>query len=136
MSIAFDIDETVTLTLTYATEYTSPFLIGLRHERRHRSGLHAEVPPAAASRQVSQLALDRARFAGQGTQGADIAIGTRDGMAVCDIKVERSNTTKAPTGFGLGEGSDVQGCEDRRACRHASASTTRPVARRSPPTNR
>jgi len=49
-----------------------------------------------------KLTLDRARFAGQATQGADIAIAAPDlgTMVVCDIKVARSHKTIAPTEFG------------------------------------
>jgi len=45
--------------------------------------------------------LDRARFAGQGAQGVDLALAGRQGtLGLCDIAITRSGTTKAPTGFG------------------------------------
>ena len=46
------------------------------------------------------LTLDRARFAGQGTQGATSRSVRRSGIALCDIKIARSNTTKAGDQFG------------------------------------
>src|SRR4030095_588003 len=39
-------------------------------------------------------------FAGQATQGADIAIGTRSGVAICDIALERAHSTPVPVAFG------------------------------------
>ena len=42
---AFDIDETVTLKLTYATEYTSPFLIAYDMNGGTGQGLLPEVTP-------------------------------------------------------------------------------------------
>jgi hypothetical protein len=98
---AFDIDEPVTLKLTYATEYTSPFLVAYDMSGGTGQGLMPEVTPQAGDKfGTVTMTLDRARFAGQGTQGGDIAIGTRDGIAICDIQVTRSNTTKVPTEFG------------------------------------
>jgi hypothetical protein len=98
---AFDIDESVKLEITYATEYSSPFLIAYDMNGGTGQGLLPEVTPNTAEKfGTVSVTLERARFAGQGTQGGDIAIGTRDGVAVCDIKVERSNTTRTPTEFG------------------------------------
>jgi len=98
---AFDIDETVTLTLTYATDYTTPFLIGYDMNGGTGQGLIPEFTPKPGEKfGTVTMTLDRARFAGQGTQGGDIAIGTKDGVAVCDIQVSRSNTTKTPSAYG------------------------------------
>lgn len=100
-SYAFDIDEPVTLTLTYAGEYTSPFLVAYDMNGGTGQGLLPEITPQPGEKfGTVTMTLDRARLAGQGTQGGDIAIGTRDGVAVCDIKVSRSNTTKVPTAYG------------------------------------
>jgi len=45
--------------------------------------------------------LDRARFAGQGAQGVDIALNARQGaFGLCDVEIARTNTTKAPAAFG------------------------------------
>jgi hypothetical protein len=108
---AFDIDETVTVTLTYAVNYSAPFVVGWDKNGGTGQGLVevAVKPDPAAHFKSVTLTLDRARFAGQATQGADLAIGIRklntggvaDGLvAICDIKFERSDTTKTPTAFG------------------------------------
>jgi hypothetical protein len=98
---AFDIDEPVNLEITYAAEYSSPFLIAYDMNGGTGQGLLPEVTPNPADKfGTVRVTLERARFAGQGTQGGDIAIGTRSGVAVCDIKVERSNTTTVPAELG------------------------------------
>jgi hypothetical protein len=109
-SYAFDIDETVTVTLTYATNYTAPFVVGWDKSGGSAQGLLAvDVNPDLNSKfSTVTLKLDRARFAGQGVQGADIAIGIQrltNGVAeglvtLCDIKVERSFTTPPPKPIG------------------------------------
>ena len=99
---AFDIDEQVKLTLTYAAEYTTPFIVGWDKNGGNGAGI-TELKPEKNSKFVTlTLPLDRARFAGQATQGADIAMSAKGlgSMAICDIQVERSNTTKAATEFG------------------------------------
>jgi len=96
-NLAFDIDETVSLTLTYAAGYTTPFVVGWDMSGGSGQGLTPEVTPATGGKFLDvTLKLDRARFAGQGTQGSDVAIASRNGFALCDLKVTRSNTTKAP----------------------------------------
>jgi hypothetical protein len=98
---AFDIDETVTLTLTYASDYSSPFIVGWDQNGGTGQGRSEEIVPSpGAGLRQQKLVLDRARFAGQATQGADIAIGTRSGVAICDIALERNHTTPAPQAFG------------------------------------
>jgi hypothetical protein len=100
-SYAFDIDEPVSLTLTIATEYTSPFLIGWDMNGGTGQGILPEITPARGEKfQTIKVTLDRARLAGQGTQGGDFGIGTRSGIAVCGLEIARSNTTQAPQGFG------------------------------------
>jgi hypothetical protein len=60
-----------------------------------------EIAPARGDGlQTVEVELPRARFAGQGTQGADLAIGSRNGIALCDIDIARSNTTGPPGDFG------------------------------------
>jgi hypothetical protein len=98
---AFDVDEPVTLKLTYAPAFTTPFVVGW--DKSGGAGLGLSEPiepePGATFRTVT-LTLDRARLAGQGTQGSDIAVGSRTGLALCDVEIERSGTTKKPTAFG------------------------------------
>jgi hypothetical protein len=98
----FDLDEPVELSLTYAAEYTTPFMVGYDKSGGSGVGLHQVTPAKVEKFPTLKLTLDRARFAGQATQGADIAIAAPDlgTMVVCDIKVARSHKTIAPTEFG------------------------------------
>lgn len=98
---AFDIDEPVELTLKIASQYTAPFVVGWDMSGGSGAGVTPETTPDKSKVfQDVTFTLDRARFAGQGTQGADIAIGTPGGMVLCDIKLARSHQTVAATEFG------------------------------------
>ncbi len=101
-SYAFDIDEPVKLTVTYAAQYTTPFIIGWDKNGGTGAGLINVTPEPGATFRTVSFTLDRARFAGQATQGADIAMAAPDlgVLMICDFKVERSNTYKPPTAFG------------------------------------
>ncbi|MCH7823945.1 MAG: CehA/McbA family metallohydrolase [Acidobacteria bacterium] len=98
---AFDIDEPVDLTVTYAPDLTATFRVGWN--RNGGDGIGRSEPiepePGATLRQVT-LTLDRARFAGQGTKGTDLAIGGRGGIALCDVELTRSGTTVVPASSG------------------------------------
>lgn len=98
---AFDVDEPVTLAVTYAPTLSTPFVVGW--DKNGGTGVGVSEPiepePGAVLRTVT-VTLDRARLAGQGTQGSDIAIGSRMGMALCDVAVTRSGTTTSPAAFG------------------------------------
>ena len=100
---AFNIDETVELTLTYAPAHTtaSTFMILWEQNGGEGHGVVEVTPdPGPALRQVT-VDLERARFAGLGAQQTDLAIGARRGLvALCDIAIERSGTTKAAEAFG------------------------------------
>lgn len=100
-AFAFDVDEPVTLTLTYAPQFTTPFVVGWDKSGGTGLGLSDTIDPepGATFRSVT-VTLDRARLAGQGTQGSDIAVGSRTGLALCDVQIARSGTTKKPTAFG------------------------------------
>ncbi len=97
---AFDIDEPVDLTLTYATEYTGPFVVGWDKSGASGQGLTEFTPPARDKLEATTLRLDRARLAGQGVRASDIAIGAPQGIALCDLVVKRSGATVVPTSFG------------------------------------
>jgi hypothetical protein len=98
---AFDIDENVDVTLTFAAQYSAPFVVGWDMSGGSGAGITPETTlDKSRTFQDVKFTLARARFAGQGTQGADVAIGAPGGMALCNIKVERSNQTKAATEFG------------------------------------
>ena len=104
---AFDIDETVNLTLTYApAATTAPFDVQWDQNGGEGHGLIKVTPeplgPEEAPLRSVTLTLDRARFAGLGTRGIDIAVGPgRNGrVALCDIAISRTGTTKTPDKFG------------------------------------
>jgi hypothetical protein len=100
-SYAFDLDEPIDLTLTVAAQYTAPFVVGWDMSGGSGAGVTPEATPDKTKTfQDFTFTLDRARFAGQGTQGADFAIGAPGGMVLCNIKVSRSNKTVVPTAFG------------------------------------
>jgi hypothetical protein len=98
---AFDLDETVAVTLTFATEYSSSFYVAWDKSGGTGSGMSAAVTPdAAPGFQTLTIPLERARLAGQGTHGADLAIGTRNGIMLCDFEIARSHTTPAVEAYG------------------------------------
>ena len=95
---AFDVDEPVTFTITYAPEWSSQFVIAWDKNGGAGQGQTEEITPPEVTGSGSKLrtysvVMDRARLAGQGIQGSDIAIAARNGIALCDIQIERSNTT-------------------------------------------
>jgi hypothetical protein len=91
---AFDVDEPVTLAVTYAPALSTPFVVGWDKSGGNGIGVSEPInPEPGAVLQTVTLTLDRARLAGQGTQGSDIAIGSRTGFALCDVAVTRSGAT-------------------------------------------
>ena len=80
---AFDIDEPVTLTLTYATGSTTPFIVGWDRNGGEGVGVTDEVAPVPDGAFASStLTLDRARFAGRGVRGTDLAVSAWEGIRV------------------------------------------------------
>jgi hypothetical protein len=101
---AFDVDEPVDITLTYAPDLsTAPFAVAWDKNGGEGYGVTADIKPepGAPFRRVA-LRLDRARFAGQGVLGADFAVGARNQgvIALCDIEVARTGATRPPAAFG------------------------------------
>jgi hypothetical protein len=98
---AFDIDEAVELTLTYVPELTTAQALVVIFDKSGGDGRGSmEVVPERKGAGRAQLRLERARFAGQGAQGVDLAINGRQGaIALCDIAIARTGTTKT-TVFG------------------------------------
>jgi len=98
---AFDVDEPMSLQLTIAAEYSSPFFVAWDKSGGTGAGASDEITPQSTPGfQTVTIPIDRARLAGQGTQGADIAIGTQNGVMLCDFQITRSNATKAPLAYG------------------------------------
>src|SRR6185295_13398532 len=85
---AFDIDEPVDVTVTYAPERTQAFTVAWDKNGGDGYGLSREIAPepGAALRHVT-VRLERARFAGQGILKTDLAVGARGGIALCDIAI-------------------------------------------------
>lgn len=100
--IAFDIDEPVDLTLAYAPERSAPFFAVWDQNGGDGMGRSEEVQPeAGAEVRTVTLTLDRARLAGLGVQGTDLAVGGRGGpVALCGVELARSETTPEPAAAG------------------------------------
>lgn len=101
-AFAFDIDEPIDVTLTYAGQGTTPFTVAWDRNGGDGYGVSTDVAPlpGAGPHKVT-LRLDRARLAGQGILKTDLAVGARGGtIALCDIEIARTNTTGAPEGLG------------------------------------
>jgi hypothetical protein len=94
---AFDIDEPVTLKVTYAVGRTRPFTVYWDSNSAEGQGRSSPVQVVASGQAFGEVVvqMERARLAGQGSLGIDIALGTRDGMAICGLEVTRSNQTAA-----------------------------------------
>ena len=96
---AFDIDEPVQLTVTYAPELTtSPFAIVWNKNGGNGQGrINVRTEPGETLRTVT-VTLERARFAGAGTLGIDLAVGISSGrgskVALCDIQIVRTGETR------------------------------------------
>lgn len=101
-SYAFDIDEPVELSVTYQASVTTPFVVAYDKNGGTGTGLfrtntnHDEKFPTA------KFTLDRARFAGEAAHQSDFAISApgHGAVVVCDVHLQRSFKTRAPTGFG------------------------------------
>lgn len=100
---AFDIDEAVDLTLVYVPELTTAQAIVVMFDKSGGDGrgLLEIVAEKTGSIARSTVRLDRARFAGQGAQGIDLAVNARQGtLALCDIEVARTAATTPAVAYG------------------------------------
>jgi hypothetical protein len=100
---AFDIDEAVDLTLLYVPELTTAQAIVVLFDKSGGDGrgLLEIVPEKTGSIARSTVRLDRARFAGQGAHGIDLAVNARQGtLALCDIEVTRTAATPPAVAYG------------------------------------
>lgn len=99
---AFDIDEPVKLTVTYLPIMTSnPINVVWDKSGGDGHGL-TTIRTEGEGFQQATVTLDRARFSGQGARQIDFALSApRKGqIAVCDVTVERSGTTRRAERFG------------------------------------
>jgi hypothetical protein len=98
---AFDIDEPVDVTVTYAPDRTQPFTVAWDKNGGDGYGLSQEiVPEPGAPLRQAKVRLERARFAGLGILKTDLAVGARGGIALCDITISRSGATRPPAASG------------------------------------
>jgi hypothetical protein len=100
---AFDIDETVQVSISYVPELTTAQALVVLFDKNAGDGRGSVeiVPERAGARASATVDLPRARLAGQGAQGVDLAIAGRQGVfGLCDVSLTRSGTTRAPGSFG------------------------------------
>jgi hypothetical protein len=99
-TFAFDIDEPVDVTLTYAADQSTPFVVAWDRNTGDGYAVSTEIRPEAGSGMHKvTLRLDRTRFAGQGILKTDLAVGARNGtITLCNIELARPGP--APTGPG------------------------------------
>jgi hypothetical protein len=97
----FDIDEPVDVTVTYAPDRTQPFTVAWDKNGGDGYGMSSPVTPeAGAPLRTATVRLERARFAGLGILKTDFAVGARGGIALCDIAIARSGSTKPSAATG------------------------------------
>ena len=98
---AFDIDEPVDVTVTYAPGRTQPFRVAWDQNGGEGFGLSNPVipEPGSALRQAT-VRLTRARLAGLGIGKTDFAIGARGGVVLCDVAINRTGSTASPPARG------------------------------------
>jgi hypothetical protein len=100
---ARDVDEPVELAITYVPELTTAQAIAVLFDRNGGDGRGGVdiTPERSGATARATVRLDRARFAGQGAQGIDLALVGRQGtLGICDVAITRSGTTKAPGPLG------------------------------------
>ena len=92
---AFDIDEPVDVEVTYAPDRTQPFVVAWDRNGGDGYALSKEIAPEpGAALRKATVRLERARFAGLGILKTDFAVGARGGIALCDVAISRSGTTR------------------------------------------
>jgi hypothetical protein len=98
---AFDIDETVDLTLTYAPAFTQPFSVAWDGNGGDGFGRVNDIQPdpGAPLRQTT-VRMERARLAGLGILNTDFAVAARGGIALCDVAIARRGAAKASVAAG------------------------------------
>jgi hypothetical protein len=103
-SYAFDVDEPVRLTLTYAPMATVATALTVLYDKNGgdgRGAVEVATQKGVTGLQHAVVTLERARLAGMGAQQTDFAVNGRGGaIALCDIEIARSGSTRTPTAAG------------------------------------
>ena len=108
---AFDIDETVTLELTFDGELTDGYVVSYDHAVAPRA---LKVPLQRRARQRwyrERVVLEHARFANRKYEGTDFSVGALGSlflnpegaaseMALCDVRIQRRDASPAVAGRG------------------------------------
>lgn len=106
-AVAFDVDQSVELTVTYAPGLTTtPFAVAWDRNAGEGFGLTRDLPILAGPElQTVTVTLDRARFAGQGVAGADLAIAARGGgvIGLCHVSLKTAAVRTPATTASPGE---------------------------------
>jgi hypothetical protein len=98
---AFDIDEPVDVTVTYAPGRTQPFRVAWDQNGGEGFAVSDPVTPeAGGALRQAMVRLTRARLAGFGIGKTDFAVGARGGLVLCDVAVNRTGATTAPAARG------------------------------------
>src|SRR5262245_3627567 len=101
---AFDVDEPVRLTLTYAPAQTVATALAVLYDKNGgdgRGAVEVATQKGVTGLQHASVTLERARLAGMGARQTDFAVNGRGGaIALCDIQIARSGSTKTPAAFG------------------------------------
>jgi hypothetical protein len=98
---AFDIDEAVDVTITYAPDFTQPFTVAWDRNGGDGFGRSQEMPSERGMPlRQSTVRMERARLAGLGIMKTDFAVAARGGITLCDIAVTRTGMTKPHTAPG------------------------------------
>ena len=119
-AFAFDIDETVTITLTIDTRDTPALQVVYDHAIEPMPAVTADLPAEPAQSQFAQVSIElpRARFAGRGIEGTDIVIASpgssvlagsffadpeSNKVTICDVQLQRSSKQKRKSAIQSGK---------------------------------
>lgn len=105
---AFDIDETVSVEITFDASRSTGFWISYDRNAMSEPLQEIELEPSGERWVTRKIELERARFANRGESGTDIAIAAPSAMwpgtpdenhriVICDLKIDRSYKTPSRT---------------------------------------
>ena len=108
---AFDIDETVTVTLLFDRTRSAGFMYGWDQNVEAENRTDVTFSESEESGYEHTIALPRARFANRGESGTDLMIASLNAtwtgapdadhkIVLCDVAIERSHATRSAAGAG------------------------------------